>query len=150
MQRYHQFKTMHISKIFGTLLTTNFLAQFHPRLVFVQPVASFFLCHAANNYCFLGAQPIKLDLNKKLDSKQKNIQISILRLKGSEKQKMKIPRHGNKSNQLTSAGQSANHGQSGRHQLAGNSYFPRQRIFIFCFSEPLDINIESLNSLLLC
>ena len=32
---------------------------------------------------------------------------------------------------------------------AGNSYFPRQRIFIFCFSEPFGINVEGLNSLLL-
>ena len=34
-------------------------------------------------------------------------------------------------------------------QLAGNSYFPHGRIFIPCFSEPLDINIEILNGLLL-
>jgi len=56
---------------------------------------------------------------------------------------------GNKSYQLTSAGRSANHGQIGRHWLAGNSYFPCGRIFVFCFSEPLGINIEVLNSLLL-
>ena len=56
---------------------------------------------------------------------------------------------GNKSYQLTSAGRSANHGPIGRHWLAGNSYFPCGRIFIFCFSEPLGINSEVSNSLLL-
>ena len=44
---------------------------------------------------------------------------------------------GNKSYQLTSAGRSANPGQTGRHWLAGNSYFPRWKIFIFSFLEPL-------------
>ena len=48
-----------------------------------------------------------------------------------------------------STSQSAIHGQTGWHWLAGNSYFPRRRIFIFCFSEPLGINIEDLTSLLL-
>ena len=33
--------------------------------------------------------------------------------------------------------------------VAGNSHFPCGRIFISSFSEPLDINIEGLNSLLL-
>ena len=56
---------------------------------------------------------------------------------------------GNKSYQLTSAGQSANHGQPDWHWLAGNSYFLCQRIFILSFSEPLGINMEGLNSLLL-
>ena len=56
---------------------------------------------------------------------------------------------GNKSYQLTNSGQSANHGQIGWHWLAGNSYFPCERIFISSFSEPLGINIEGLNSLLL-
>ena len=56
---------------------------------------------------------------------------------------------GNGSYQLTSAGRSANHGQIGRHWLAGNSHFPHGRIFIFCFSEPLGINSKILNSLLL-
>ena len=56
---------------------------------------------------------------------------------------------GNGSYQLISAGQSANHGQLGQHWLAGNFYFPCGRIFIFCFSEPLGINSEVLNSLLL-
>ena len=54
----------------------------------------------------------------------------------------------NKIYQLTSAGQSAHGWQIGQHWLAGNSYFPCRRIFIF-FSEPLSINIEDLNSLLL-
>ena len=39
--------------------------------------------------------------------------------------------------------------QIGWHWLAGNSGFPSGRIFIFCFSEPLGINIEILNALLL-
>ena len=70
--------------------------------------------------------------------------------KGSEKQKIKIrPHMENGSYQLTSTGPSANHGMMGRHWLAGNSHFPRERIFIFCFSEPLGINIEILNALLL-
>ena len=55
----------------------------------------------------------------------------------------------NRSYQLTNAGRFANHGQMGWHWLAGNSYFPRRRIFIFCFSGSLGINIEVLNSLLL-
>ena len=50
---------------------------------------------------------------------------------------------------IYSASQSANHEQTGWHWLAGNSYFPCQRIFIFRFSEPLSINSEDLNSLLL-
>ena len=56
---------------------------------------------------------------------------------------------GSRSYQLTSAGRSAIHGQIGRHWLAGNSYFPCGRILISSFSEPLGINIEGLNSLLL-
>ena len=55
---------------------------------------------------------------------------------------------GKRSCQLASAGQSANHGQIGRHCLAGNSYFPCGKISISSFSEPLGINIEGLNSLL--
>ena len=55
----------------------------------------------------------------------------------------------NRSYQLISAGRSAHGWQIGRHWLAGNSYLPRQRIFIFCFSEPFGINSEILNSLLL-
>ena len=44
-----------------------------------------------------------------------------------------------------------NHGwQIGRHRLAGNSHFPRQRIFIFCFPEPLGINIEGYEGLVHC
>ena len=69
--------------------------------------------------------------------------------KGSEKQEMKILPQGNRSYQLTGAGQSAHGWQLGRHWLAGNSYFLRGRIFISCFSEPLGINIEILNGLLL-
>ena len=53
---------------------------------------------------------------------------------------------GNRSYQLTRAGQSAHGWQIGQHWLAGNSYFPCGRIFIF---ELLGINIEGLNSLLL-
>ena len=56
---------------------------------------------------------------------------------------------GNRSYQLTSAGRSAHGWQIGRHWLAGNSHFPCGRIFIFCFSEPLGINSEVLNCLLL-
>ena len=56
---------------------------------------------------------------------------------------------GNRSYQLTSASQSAHGWQIGRHWLAENSHFPCGRIFIFCFSEPLGINSEVLNSLLL-
>ena len=56
---------------------------------------------------------------------------------------------GNWSYQLKSAGQSTHGWQIGRHWLASNSYFPCGRILIFSFSEPLGINIEGLNSLLL-
>ena len=60
------------------------------------------------------------------------------------------PTHsGNRSYQLTRASQSTRGWQIGRHWLAGNSYFLRERIFISCFSEPLGINIEILNGLLL-
>ena len=38
---------------------------------------------------------------------------------------------GIKSYQLTSAGQSTNHGQTGRHWLAGNSYHVRRFSFLF-------------------
>ena len=48
-----------------------------------------------------------------------------------------------------SAGQSAHGWQIGQHWLAGNSFFPCGKIFIFSFSELLGINIEGLNSLLL-
>ena len=57
---------------------------------------------------------------------------------------------GNKTYQLASAGQSTNLGQIGWDCLAGNCYFPCQRIFIFCFSEPLDINIEGYKGLVYC
>ena len=67
---------------------------------------------------------------------------------GSEKQEMKILPHGKKELPANLC-QPANHGQIGRHWLAGNSYFPCQMVFIFCFSEPMGINIERLNSLLL-
>ena len=55
---------------------------------------------------------------------------------------------GNRSYQLTSAGQSALGWQVGWYGLAGNSNFLGGRIFISGFSEPLGINIEILNSLL--
>ena len=45
--------------------------------------------------------------------------------------------------------QSAHGWQIGWHWLAGNSYFPCGWIFISSFSEPIGINIEGLNSLLL-
>ena len=54
---------------------------------------------------------------------------------------------GNGSYQLTCAGRSAHGWQIGRHRLASNSYFPRWRIFLFCFSEPLGINIEGYEGL---
>ena len=56
---------------------------------------------------------------------------------------------GNKSYQLTSAGQSAHGWQIGQLWLAGNSYFPCGKIFISSFSEPLGINIDGLSSFLL-
>ena len=56
---------------------------------------------------------------------------------------------GNRSYQLTNAGQDAHGWQIGRQWLAGNSYFQRQCINISSFSEPLGINIEVWNSLLL-
>ena len=55
---------------------------------------------------------------------------------------------GNRSYQLTSAGRSAHGWQIGQHWLAGNFFFPRRKIFIFCFSEPLGINIEEYEGLL--
>ena len=69
--------------------------------------------------------------------------------KGSEKQKMKILPHGKGSYQLTSAGQSAHSWQISLHWLAGNSCFPQGEIFMSCVFEPLGINSEVLNSLLL-
>ena len=55
---------------------------------------------------------------------------------------------GNRSYQLTSYSQSANHEQIVWHWVAGNSYFLCGKIFISSFSELLGINIEGLNSLL--
>ena len=69
--------------------------------------------------------------------------------KVQKNKKWKSSDAGNRSWHLTCAGRSAKHGQIGRHWLVGNSYFPHRRIFIFCFSESLGINIEGLNSLLL-
>ena len=73
----------------------------------------------------------------------------MLMPKSSEKLEMKIFPHGNRSYQLTSAGQSGHGWRTGWHWLAGNSFLPRGRIFISSFSELLCINIEGLNSLLL-
>ena len=61
--------------------------------------------------------------------------------------KWKFFHSGNRSYQLTNAGQYAHDWQIGRHWLAGNSDFLHQRIFIFWFSEPLGINIEGSNFL---
>ena len=61
----------------------------------------------------------------------------------------KFSNEGFKSYQLTSACRSAHGWQIGQHWLTGNSHFPCGRIFIFYFSEPLGINSEVLNSLLL-
>ena len=57
---------------------------------------------------------------------------------------------GNRSYQLTSAARSTHGWQIGWHWLAGNSYFLHWRIFIFCFSEPLGINIEGYEGLANC
>ena len=62
--------------------------------------------------------------------------------------KWKSSHPGNRSYQLTTASRFALGWLVCWHGLAGNSYFPRGRIFISCFSEPLDINIEILNGLL--
>ena len=51
---------------------------------------------------------------------------------------------------MTSAVQSAHGWQIGQHWLAGNFYFLRRRIFIFCFSEPFGINIERHEGLVHC
>ena len=67
----------------------------------------------------------------------------------NRKQKLKSSNTGNTSYQLTSAGRSAHGWQISRHWLAGNFYFPCERIFISSFSEPLGINSEVLNTLLL-
>ena len=66
--------------------------------------------------------PVKIHLNKKLDSKQKtiptlNIDAKVFRKTANENP----PDTGNRSYQLTSVGRSANHGQIGWHWLAGNS-----------------------------
>ena len=55
---------------------------------------------------------------------------------------------GNRSYQLTSAGQSAHGWQIVRIWLAVNSCFLCWSISVSCFSEPLDINIKGLNDLL--
>ena len=77
--------------------------------------------------------PVKIDLDKKLDSKQRTIQAFNIVAHGFRKARNENP----------------NHGQISWHWLAGISYFPCRRIFISSFSEPLDINVEGLNSLLL-
>ena len=68
------------------------------------------------------SHPAKIDLNKKWLPKQKTIQNFNIDALGFRKT---------------------------RHGLAGNSYFLNGRIFIFCFSESLGINIEILKALLL-
>ena len=70
--------------------------------------------------------------------------------KGSEKLEMKILPH-RKKELLANLGRSICQPWADWPALvlAGNSYFPCGRIFISSFSEPLGINIEGLNSLLL-
>ena len=85
-------------------------------------------------------QPAKLDLNKKSFSKQKTIQNFTIDAQGFRKTR----------NENSPTWETRAHGwQIGWHWLAGNSHFPCGRIFIFCFSEPLAINSEVLNYLLL-
>ena len=93
--------------------------------------------------------PAKKDLDKKWLPKQKTIQNFNIDALGFKNKKWKSSNAGNRSYQLTHAGWPANQGQIGRHLLADNSYFLRGRVFISCFSEPLGINIEILNGLLL-
>ena len=96
------------------------------------------------------SQPVKLDLNKKFFPNQKTIQnFTIDSPRVQKNKKWKSSHAGNKSYQLTSAGQSALGWQVGRHRLAGNSYILHVRIFIACFSEPFGINIQILAGLLL-
>ena len=91
--------------------------------------------------------PVKIDLNKKLDPKQKTFQTFNVDALGFRK--WKSSNVGCRSYQLTSTSQSAHGWQISWDWIAGNSYFLLQMIFIFCFSQPLGINIEGLNSLLL-
>ena len=57
--------------------------------------------------------------------------------RAQKNKKWKSSYAGNRSYPLTSAGRSTNHG-------------PRRRFFIFCFSEPLGINIEGYEGLVHC
>ena len=87
--------------------------------------------------CYTAAksQPAKIDLNKKSLHKQKTIQNFTIDAQGSRKIKKWKSSH--------SASRSANHGQIGRHWLAGTTSISH----VVGFS--LGINSEVLNSLLL-
>ena len=86
--------------------------------------------------------PTKIDLNKEWLPKKKTFQNFDIDAQGFRKTRNENP-------PTPSADRSALDWQVGRHGLAGKSYLPRGRIFIFCFSEPLGINIKILNGLLL-
>ena len=99
------------------------------------------------------SQHVKVDLNKKLDPKQKIIQTFNIDAQGFRKTKNeKSSDMGNKTYQLTST---ASLPMVGR--LAGTGWLATPiscvRGFsmknLFCSSEPMGINIECLNSLLL-
>jgi len=94
-------------------------------------------------WLYLWATPHQIDLNKKWLPKENNIRnFNIDALGFSKTRNVNPPHAGNRGYQLTHASQPAKQGQISQHWLADNSYFPRGRIFISCFSDPLGIKLK--------
>ena len=96
------------------------------------------------------SHPAKIDLDKKWLLKQKIIQNFNIDAQGFRKTR-------NENSPTREIGVTSKPvladlplvGQVGWHGIAGNSYFQHGRTFMSCFSEPLGINIEILNVLLI-
>ena len=76
--------------------------------------------------------PVNIDVNKKVDPKQKTIQIFNIEAQRFRKRKDENPL----MQEIGVGGGSANHGLISWHWLAGNSNFLRGMFFTSCFSEP--------------
>ena len=117
-------------------------------LKFCQQFSRVLVNSELQNLLIKPSHPAKKDLNKKWLPKQKIIHNFNIDAQGFRK-----TRNGNPPTReigaTSCADQSAIGSQVGWHGLAGNAYFLHGWIFISCVSEPLGINIEILNGLLL-
>ena len=84
----------------------------------------------------------KTDLNKKSGAMHQTLIFFNIDAQG-----FRLTKNENPPTRVGVTSQPAHGWQIGRHRLAGNSHFPQWRIFIFCFSEPLGINIEEYEGL---